>query len=495
MKPEEAIEQLKAEILQLREQLAARDTLITQLVERLQNLEAQLAQNSQNSSKPPSSDGFLRSPKKRSLRKSSGQAPGGQSGHQGHALAQVEQPDTVIVHLPTTCDNCQHNFTIPDPDLPATATEAGAETDFEPRQVFDLPPLPRRLHITEHRAYSRLCPHCQKRTTARFPDQVTNWVQYGPELRALATYLLTYQLLPYARACELLQELYGVSLSPGTLANLLAECHDRLQEPEQRIKAALTTVPVLHCDETGLYVEGKRQWLHVASTAHLTHYAQHSSRGSKATNDIGILPLYRGTAVHDGWYSYQAYQHSQHALCNAHHLRELTFVQEQLGQEWAGDFKTMLLDLKTEVETAKRAGQGSLSSVRLAHYEKRYQDLITAGLLANPPPPGGWPKGKRGKVKQSKPKNLLDRLEVQREQVLLFGYRFEVPFDNNQAERDIRMVKVQQKVSGCFRSRAGAAYFCRIRGYLSTMKKQGQNLLAVLSGTFVGQPPLPIILA
>ncbi len=484
MKAEEEVIQLKAEILQLHQQLATRDALIAQLVERLQSLEARLAQDSHNSSKPPSSDGFTRSrsPKKRSLRKASGQTPGGQNGHQGHALQQSDQPDTIVEHLPATCDHCQH-------DLTTFAPLSG----FEPRQVFDLPP--QRLQVTEHRAYTRQCPHCQQVTSGVFPEQVSNWVQYGPGLRALAVYLVTYQLLPYARACELLNELYTCSLSPGTLANLVAECHDQLEVPEQAIKTALTRAAVLHCDETGLYVEGKRHWLHVASTAKLTHYAHHASRGSKATDEIGILPAFRGTAVHDGWYSYQAYSQAQHALCNAHHLRELTFVHEQLGQAWAGEFKTLLLELKVEVEAAVRAGQSHLRAQRLAHYEKSYQDLITTGLRANPPPECGWPKGKRGKVKQSKTKNLLDRLDRQREQVLLFGYRFEVPFDNNQAERDIRMVKVQQKVSGCFRSQAGAEYFCRIRGYLSTMKKQGENLLAALSNTFAGQPPFPNVLA
>jgi transposase len=474
--------QLEASNAELREQLASQTALITQLVGRIQALEARLAQDSNNSSKPPSSDGFKRSPKKRSLRKASDKKPGGQVGHQGQALKQTETPDEIKAHLPTNCEACQSDLTGQTP-LPG----------FEPRQVFELP-AQLKLVVTEHRTYCKECPKCQTITKAKFPSNVTNWVQYGPGFRALAVYLLTYQLLPYLRVCELLNEIYGESLSPGTLANLVKECYEQLAEPEEAIKAALSQAEVLHCDETGLYVEGKRHWLHVASTPHLTHYAYHQKRGSKATDEIGILPLFRGTAVHDGWYNYLRY-HCEHALCNAHHLRELTFVHEQLGQGWASEFKTLLLDLKTEVESAKAKQLINLSPARLAHYEQHYQDLIEKGLAANPPPLGGWPCGKRGKPKQSKPKNLLDRLDMQRGKVLLFAYRFAVPFDNNQAERDIRMVKVQQKISGCFRSQAGASYFCRIRGYLSTMRKQGVNLLVALLDTFAGHPPLPILLA
>jgi len=482
MTAEQEIQNLKAENQSLREQLASRDTLIAQLVGRIQALEAQLSQDSHNSSKPPSSDGFARSPKKRSLRKISGKKPGGQAGHEGHTLQQVEQPDQVVEHVPHTCGECQQDL-----------SQLSPLTGYEPRQVFELP-LPVKLQVTEHRAYRVVCPKCQTVTKATFPSLVANWVQYGPSFRALAVYVVQYQLLPYARACELLNEMYSAKLSPGTLATMLEQSYASLAEPEERIKAALMDENLMHCDESGMYVEGQRHWLHVASTAQLTHYAVHPKRGNKATDEIGILPAFKGVAVHDGYASYRHYE-CDHALCNAHHLRELNFVHEQLGQSWAGEFKKMLLDLKTEVETAKAAGQSALSAERLAPYESTYQELIEQALAANPPPEGGWPRGKRGRPKQSKAKNLIDRLDQQRRQVLLFGYRFEVPFDNNQAERDIRMVKVQQKMAGCFRSKAGATYFCRIRGYLSTMHKQGQNLLTALRQALRGQPLFPPSLA
>jgi transposase len=471
MTSEQEIEQLKAENQTLR-------ALNKELVARIATLEARLAQDSHNSSKPPSSDNFVRSPKKRSLRKASGKKPGGQKDHQGHSLRQVEEPDHLAYHWAKTCQNCQA-------DLQHIAPLA----EFEARQVFELP-LPLKLAVTEHRAYVTRCPDCQHTTKAAFPPHVTNWVQYGPGFRALAVYLVHYQLLPYARACELLNQIYSESLSPGTLLNLVAECYEHLAPSEEAIKEQLSQAKVLHCDESGLYVEGQRQWLHVASTSTLTHYAYHPKRGNAATNQIGILPAFGGTAVHDGYAPYHRYE-CEHGLCNAHHLRELTFVHEQVAQSWAGEFKKLLLDLKSEVETAKAVGELALKAERLAEYETTYQRLIDQALATNPAPPGGWPCGKRGRPKQSKAKNLIDRLDKQRRQVLLFAYRFEVPFDNNQAERDIRMIKVQQKISGCFRSKAGATYFCRIRSYLSTMQKQGHNLFVALLKAFVGQPLLP----
>jgi len=352
---------------------------------------------------------------------------------------------------------------------------------LERRQVFDLPPL--KLEVTEHRLHARTCPSCQTKTRGQFPPNVTNWVQYGSGFRALSVYLLNYQLLLYARTAEILTELFSDNVSTGSLAQMVAECFERLAEPAEIIKAALRTVPVLHSDETGGYCAGKREWFQVACTQWLTHYGFQPSLGKSATDEIGILNDFYGTSVHDGFKSYTQYP-CQHALCNAHHLRELTFVHEQLGQSWAAAMIKVLLDLKTEVDAAKAAGQAALSLVRVVHYENLYQKLIEQGLEENPPPAGGWPRGKCGRACQTKAKNLLDRLDSQRQQVLTFAYRFEVSFDNNQAERDLRMVKVQQKVSGCFRSREGTAYFCRIRGYLSTMHKQGESVLyQILVGT------------
>lgn len=268
--------------------------------------------------------------------------------------------------------------------------------------------------------------------------------------------------------------------------SIIRSCFGRLEETEEAIKAELIEAQVGHFDETGLRVGGKGMWVHVASTAKLTHYAVHPKRGYEATKEIGILPSFGGVAVHDGLSTYQRYERCAHALCNAHHLRELTFIEEEHKQEWAGRMKALLLEIEESVcEEAARGGRG-LAPKKVGRFEMRYQELLEAGFEVNPPPEH---TGKRGRPKQTKGKNLLDRLEKHHYEVLRFMHDFGVPFDNNQAERDLRMVKVRQKVSGCFRTMEGAAAFCRIRGYISTVRKQGENVLLALEGVFRGNPP------
>ena len=471
MTPEEELQQVKAENTALKAQVAL-------LTERVAQLEALLSQNSRNSSKPPSSDGFKRPPKKGSNKKPTNKKAGGQPGHRGQNLSWNPQPDHLIQHLPDKCQNCQFEL------------EQVATTGYQRRQVIDLP-AELTLETTEHQAFVKDCPHCHSATLAPFPAEVAGWVQYGPKLRALAVYLSQVQLLPYARTCETLQELFGASVSEGSLYQMLSECYEQLATPEEAIKAGLVVAEVVHNDETGLYVEGLRQWLHVMCHRYLTFYAFHPRRGKAATDEIGLLPRFKGTSVHDAWRSYWVNSQCRHALCNAHHLRELTFVAEELGQLWAKALIKLLLELKTEVEEAIAQGCQELASSRLAYWQERYQNLIAQGLATNPPPEGGWPKHKRGKAKQSKAKNLVDRLEARQREVLAFAYDFKVPFTNNQAERDLRMVKVQQKVSTCFRSRQGATIFCRIRSYISTMRKQGKSAFAVLYQAFLGRPLMP----
>ena len=258
---------------------------------------------------------------------------------------------------------------------------------------------------------------------------------------------------------------------------------------EQQIKAALCQADVLHQDETGLYVAGQRHWMHVSATEQLTHYAVHAKRGKEALDAIGILADFQGVSVHDGWRSYWQFL-CQHALCNVHHLRDLTFLYEELLQAWAGKMKELLLDSKAAVEQARAEGRSSLHPLEVADWKAQYAALLEEGYRANPPDPP--PEvGKRGRRKQSAARNLLDRLSTHQDAVLLFLDNFAVPFDTSLAERDIRMVKVQQKVSGCFRSEVGAVTFCRIRGYLSTLRKQGFALLTALEQALVGHPVLP----
>lgn len=467
------------EELQLRTENAELKQKLAQALERIAVLEALLSQNSRNSSKPPSSDGFKRPPKKGPDKKPSNKKPGGQPGHTGQNLCWNEQPEHFIQHLPDKCQTCQHDL--------AQVTPSGHQS----RQVIDLP-AELKLETTEHQAFVKSCPHCHTYTLASFPEEVPGWVQYGPKIRALAVYLSQVQLLPYARTCETLQELFGASLSEGSLSQMLEECYEQLAKPEEVIKEGLVQAEVAHNDETGLYVAGARQWLHVMCNRYLTFYAYHSRRGKEATNEIGLLPRFKGTSLHDGWSSYWAYTQCQHALCNAHHLRELTFVAEELGQLWAKALIKLLLDLKEEVEKALDQGYQELASARLTYWEERYRNLIAQGLATNPPPEGGWPKNKRGKPKQSKAKNLVDRLAAHQREVLAFAYDFKVPFTNNQAERDLRMVKVQQKVSTCFRSKEGASFFCRIRSYISTMRKQGKSAFEALYQAFLGRPLMPV---
>jgi transposase len=468
MTKDEELERLRQENSVLREQ-------VTLLSERISALEAQLAKDSHNSHLPPSSDRFHRQPK--SLRKKSGKQPGGQTGHTGNTLKLSETPDLVIVHQMEHCQHCQY-------DLREVASLA-----MERRQVIDLPP--KRVLVIEHRAQQKCCPRCQQISLAAFPEDVRAPVQYGAAIGAVGVYLVQQQLLPYERACEVVEDLLGPSIRVGTLQGLVERCARQLEPVEQQIKAALGQADVLHQDETGLYVAGQRYWMHVSSTEQLTHYAVHPKRGKEALDAIGILESFAGVSVHDGWKSYWQYG-CQHALCNVHHLRELTFLEEVYQQDWAGRMKSLLLDLKAAVEQMRAQGRSTLHPLEVADWKAQYRAELSEGYQVNPadPPPKA---GKRGRRKQSAARNLLDRLSMHQEAVLLFLDNFGVPCENSLAERDIRMVKIQQKVSGCFRSEAGAQAFCRIRGYLSTLRKQGKAMLTALEQALVGHPVFPAL--
>ncbi len=466
MSPEEELVLLRAENAALREQNAL-------LLERVQDLEARLAKDSHNSSKPSSSDGLAR--KTRSLRRKSGKKPGGQLGHRGETLRLVAEPDAVVEHRPAVCTHCQ------------TPLDEGPVVLRERRQVHELPPL--RLVVREHQALHVRCPHCQQVSCGVFPAEVPSRAQYGPRLRALVVYLVEQQLVPYGRVQQLLADLLGAQLSLGTLVQWVQQGAATLAPVEAAIKAALQRAPVLHSDETGVRRAGTLAWAHVASTKRLTHYAIHAKRGTAATDAIGILPGYTGVSVHDGWVPYRAYQQCRHALCNIHHLRELTFLEEQYQQGWAKEFKALLLAVKAAVDQARAHGHPRLPPAEHAAFVTRYHELLAAGLVANPPPHRR--RGQRGRLKQTPARNLLERLLLGKDQVLAFLDDLTIPFDNNQAERDLRMLKVQQKVSGSFRADRGAEAFSRIRGYLSTLSKQGLALLAALEAVFTGHPLYP----
>lgn len=451
-------------------------SLIGNLLNIIRELQAQIARDSGNSGKPPSSDGLRNPPRPGSLRVSGSRPTGGQPGHKGHHLEQISDPDHVIVHRIRRCKSCNASLS------------GAAVSGCDRRQVFDVPSV--RIEVTEHQAEIRLCPKCGHHSQAEFPGEVSQPAQYGPVLKAHAVYFSSYHHIPMERTAEIMEDIFGHRISDGTVAMANRECSAGIGAVGEQIRKQITASPVANFDESGIRVSGKTQWLHVACTPALTYYTVHPKRGQEGLNDAGILPDFQGVAVHDHWHPYFRYDSCSHALCNAHHLRELKFVSEHYGQTWAAEFIGLLREIHTEIGKVRPASD-TLPSLKKARFESRYDQLIEEGLAANPPPEK--PSGKRGKTKQSPPRNLLNRLKTKKSEVLRFMYDFRVPFDNNQAERDIRMVKVKQKVSGSFRTPDGADIFCKIRGYVPTAKKNAFNVIKAVKRAFEGNPFLPML--
>lgn len=441
---------------------------VEKLQAKVQELEGRGAKNSHNSSKPPSSDGLAKLPAKpRSLRKPGQHPNGGQPGHTGHTLQKVEKPDRVVVHLPAAhCHACQGPL--------------GEATMAESRQVFDLPPL--RFEVTEHQVWAATCA-CGEVCRGEFPEGVSSPVQYGPAALAAAVHLTQHHMMPVQRTSELMDDFFGLPMAEATVLAASQEAGVRLTPTVSTIGQALQVADVAHADETGLRVAGSLHWMHVLATTLLTWVACHAKRGKQAFDALGILPGFLGTLIHDGWKPYRDLL-CKHGLCNAHHLRELTYLFEDLGQAWAG---RMIDLLRTACHEVGQTG-APLPESRRAFFLSRYADMLSEGEALNPRAP---PSGKRGRPRQSKATNLLLRLRTYTDDVWRFATDPGVPFTNNLAEQAVRMSKVKQKVSGGFRTKKGADAYCIIHSYLATMHKQGANLFHALILTFQGQPPQP----
>ena len=469
--------QLKQQAETIRQQEATiaeqAKTIATQAAE-LQRLSDQTVKNSQNSSKPPSSDGLSKPPRPKSLRPKGQKPLGGQPGHQGDTLKAVVQPDHIEPHPVMACAHCHASL------------ENAPVIGYQKRQVFDIPPV--KVEVTEHQAESKFCQTCGQTTTAPFPAEVSQAIQYGPRLKAQATYLNEYDFLSLERTAQFFLDMYGHTLAEDTIRHANARIAQNVAPVNQVIIDQICQAEVVDADETGLRVAGKLHWLHVASTPTLTAYTVHAKRGWVAMEEAGILNHLQGRLVHDHLKSYYTIHTGPHALCNAHHLRELEFNQQQYEQPWAENLADLLREIHLTVEQT-RPIQDHLPAESLADFEQRYIALITEGESLNPPPERP-PKGRR--PKQTPPRNLLDRLRDHRTEVLAFMHDFRVPFDNNLAERDLRMMKVKQKVSGGFRTLAGAAEFAAIRGYISTMRKQGRPVLEALEMAYRGRPFMPV---
>jgi len=434
----------------------------------IQRLKDQLTKDSHNSGKPPSSDG-LKKRRTTSLRERGKRASGGQVGHKGHTLKFAEMPDQVVKYEVEYCSHCGNNL-----------RQVSAE-GVEKRQVFEAPKV--RLEVTEHQAVIKGCPQCGKQTKGQFPEGVTRAVQYGSGLQAQMVYLNNYQLLPLKRTCEILGEVYGHRPSQAAVMAASQRVGAAVVESVALIAEQLKRSAVIHCDESGVRVQGHLNWLHVVSTAHLTLYGLHSKRSQVAMRAMDILPHFQGWAVHDAFVSYWQFENCRHALCNAHHLRELRFLSEHYQQAWAEQLARLLLQMKRLQDTGQ-----PLSEQDRQRYEQDYDRLLEQGLAANPALPSS---GKRGRPKHTPAQNLLERFRTYKAPILAFWRDPDIPFDNNQAERDLRMMKLQQKVSGCFRTLLGADTFCLIRSYLSTARKQAVNILDALSSALHAAPFIP----
>jgi len=427
--------------------------------ERIKELERRLGLDSSNSSKPPSSDGYKKPPKPQNSREKTGKKSGGQEGHKGSNLRQVENPDHIVDYCPDVCAGCRE------------ALGLEQSTGHQKRQVFDIP-KPQPVEVTEHRAHCCKCPRCGENTSALFPENVTAATQYGSTIGALVVYFLHGQLIPEDRLAEMMRDVFGVDLSTATIAAMAQRKAAEWKGLAEHIGEEVKKAAVKHLDETGYRVAKALQWLHVASTVLLTFYRAVPKRGTMLEGVCGII-------VHDFWKSYFTMSGVIHALCNAHHMRELKALLDVGDEPWAWAMSRFLRHACHAVNLARQRKK-PLDAAFLEWLSARYDRIIAEGVTFHE---GLRPldRKRRGKQPRRKGHNLVTRLRDHKAAALLFLTNPDVPFTNNQAERDIRMMKLRQKISGCFRSTAGAEAFATTRTVLSTARKQGWNIIDTLS--------------
>jgi transposase len=449
--------------------------------EAINELQNKLSKNSQNSSKPPSSDGYRKANRTTSLRQTGKKPKGGQLGHEGHTLKATDNPDIIEVYEVENCTNCN-----------ASLKNVHVNT-YEERQVFDIPVV--RMKVTSHRAEMKICPKCGAENKGKFPESVNQPTQYGNEVKSWASYFTNQHFISVERTREIFEDLVNHRVSEGTIIKASEELSECISPAVEAIKEQIRNADVIHNDESGVRVTGKLHWLHVASTNRATDYEVHAKRGKEGMESAGILSKFKGKAVHDHWKPYFNYENCGHALCNAHHLRELKFIEERHEQNWAKEMTELLVEIKDTVEGIQPEAE-ALTIGQIIEFEKQYDKIIQRGFEANPvvvKEKSETEVKKGGRVKQSAPINLLVRLRDFKKETLTFMYDFRAPFDNNLAERDIRMIKVKQKVSGGFRTTKGAKNFGRIRGYISTVRKNAVNVFQAIRGAFCWNPFIPLL--
>lgn len=468
------IEAMTKQILDLTIMVNMLTGTIAELQETIRELRRQLGQNSQNSSKPPSSDGYNK-PSPKSQRTKSGKKPGGQKGHPGTHMSIPHEPNQVRQHLPEKCEGC--------PKLSECLKKGNVFKCAEKRYVVD---LSIQTTVTEHQTMNvKNCPCGNGEIAGAFPENVKAYVQYGDSVTMAAGLLNTYGAMSVERIHSLMKSQLGISLSTGTIISMVKRCGEKVLPMNEMIRILMPTKDVCNFDETGIRVNGKLYWVHNASTPELTYQTVHQNRGKDGIDDNGVIRDFHGTAVHDCWSPYWKYEGVRHAICCAHLLRELTGIEEYTGHKWAEDFKKLLLAMKKTKDNAVRKEKTKLSYYHLHKFDKEYERIMKLADSECPPPENSKQK-KRGRVKKGKERSPIERLIALKEAICLFAHDFRIPFDNNQAERDLRNVKTKSKIIGCFRTENGAQNYLNIMSYLSTGLKHGFGVVEALSAAFAG---------